>query len=52
MDVGEGNFWQNLLLGVILVPYTIGIGVSTYHARKQRRSEKDKPRPSAPPKNQ
>lgn len=38
MDVIDSNFWQNVLLVVLLVPYFIGIGISTYYARKQRRS--------------
>jgi hypothetical protein len=50
MDIGESNFWQNLVLGVLLVPYVIGIGIGTYQANKQRRLEKGKPRPPAPAK--
>jgi hypothetical protein len=50
MDVTESIFWQNLLLAVFLVPSVVGIGVSTYHAQKQQRREKGKPRPEAPPK--
>jgi hypothetical protein len=39
MDVTESIFWQNLLLIVLLVPYIIGICISTYYAQKQRRSD-------------
>jgi hypothetical protein len=48
MDVTESIFWQNFLLAVFLVPSVVGIGVSTYYAQKQQRSEKGKPRSTTP----
>jgi hypothetical protein len=35
----DSHFWQNLLLIVLLVPYAIGIAISTYYAQKQRRTQ-------------
>jgi hypothetical protein len=39
MDITESSFWQNVLLAILLIPYCIGIGISTYYAQKQKRSE-------------
>jgi hypothetical protein len=39
MDITSSIFWQNVLLAVLLIPYFIGIGISTYYAQKQRHSE-------------
>jgi hypothetical protein len=35
----DSHFWQNLLLIVLLVPYVVGICISTYYAQKQRRTQ-------------
>ena len=35
----DTHFWQNLLLIVLLVPYAVGICISTYYAQKQRRTQ-------------
>jgi hypothetical protein len=35
----DTHFWQNLLLIALLVPYAIGICISTYYAHKQRRTQ-------------
>ena len=33
------HFWQDVVLAVLLVPYGIGICISTYYAQKQKRDE-------------
>lgn len=35
----DTQFWQDLVLIVLLVPYAIGICISTYYAQKQRRTQ-------------
>jgi hypothetical protein len=44
-------FWQDVVLAVLLVPYGIGICISTYYAQKQKRDEPRRPRNFKDPKN-
>jgi hypothetical protein len=39
MDISSSVFWQHILLAVLLIPYFVGICISTYYAQKQRKSE-------------
>jgi hypothetical protein len=39
MDITTSFFWQNVLLFALLVPYFVGIGISTYYTNRQARSD-------------
>src|SRR5215207_5687954 len=38
MDITTSFFWQNVLLLVLLGPYIVGIGMSTYYTNRQEHS--------------
>jgi hypothetical protein len=35
MDITSSFFWQNVLLFALLVPYFVGIGISTYYTNRK-----------------